>query len=191
MEARMTSEKLHKIVIWVAAHEDIVELAAKVRDKRMVYRPITEEHRHWGRVIEQRMLRTTTVDLVSGEILEQDAPCVLGESYQCGCDYGCCCNGDQIANSCCCTPCLICGLCNTFVNATGSTAAATKHGATAQWGNATGTIAAGMPTTTTRNALVPEKGRDTRDPLPRSSSGCSEETVVIEAFALRAFAHLN
>jgi hypothetical protein len=67
MEARMTSEKLQKIVIWVAAHEDIVELAAKVRDKRMVYRPITEEHGHWGRVIEQRMLRTTTVDLVSGE----------------------------------------------------------------------------------------------------------------------------
>jgi len=58
-------------------------------------------------------------------------------------------------------------------------------------GNATGTIAAGMPTTTTRNALVHEKGLDTREPLPRSASGCSEEAVVIEAFALRAFAHLN
>jgi len=69
MEAKMTSEKLQEIVIWVAAHEDIVEFTAKVRDKRLVYRPITEEDGHWGRVIEQRTLRTTTIDLLTGEIL--------------------------------------------------------------------------------------------------------------------------
>jgi len=53
-----------------------------------------------------------------------------------------------------------------FVSATGSTAAATRLGATAQSGNATGKIAAGIPTTTTRNALVDEKGLDTSEPLP-------------------------
>ena len=58
-----------------------------------------------------RTLRTTTVDLLTGEILEQDAPCILGESCQCGCDYCCGCNSDRIANSCSCTPCPICGLC--------------------------------------------------------------------------------
>jgi hypothetical protein len=187
----MTSEKLQEIVIWVAAHEDIVELTAKARDKRMVYRPITEEDGHWGRVIEQRTLRTTTVDLLSGEILEQDAPCVLGESCQCGCDYCCCCHGDHIANSCCCTPCLICGLCEHVCECDRKHCGCHEAWCDCSVGNATGTIAAGMPTTTTRNALVPEKGLDTREPLPRSASGCSEETVVIEAFALRAFAHLN
>ena len=111
MAAETTLGRLHEIAVQMASQEDIVELTAKVRDKRMVYRPITEDDGHWGRVIEQRTLRTTTIDLLTGEILEQDDPCVLGESCQCGCDYCCCCNGDHIANSCCCTPCLICGLC--------------------------------------------------------------------------------
>jgi hypothetical protein len=43
MAAKMTSAKLQQVVIWVAAHEDIVEFSAKVRDKRQVYRPITED----------------------------------------------------------------------------------------------------------------------------------------------------
>jgi hypothetical protein len=53
------------------------------------------------------------------------------------------------------------GSANMFVSATGRRAAATRLGATAQWGNATGTIAAGMPSTTTRSAPVDEKGLNT------------------------------
>ena len=111
MAAKMTSEKLQEIVIWVAAHEDIRELTAKIRDKRAVYRPITKDDGRWGHVTEQRTLRNTTIDLLTGEILGHDAPCILGESCQCGCDDCCGCKGSYIADTCFCISCPICGLC--------------------------------------------------------------------------------
>ena len=110
MAPNTTSKKLSEMITQIADH-DIVELTAKVRDNRMVYRPITKDDGRWGQVTEQRTLRTTTVDLLTGEILAQDAPCILGESCQCGCDDCGGCNGDRIANSCSCMPCPICGLC--------------------------------------------------------------------------------
>jgi hypothetical protein len=49
-----TLGRLHEIAVQMASQENIVELTAKVRAKRVVYRPITKDDGHWGHVTEQR-----------------------------------------------------------------------------------------------------------------------------------------
>ena len=52
MAVNITMDQLQGIGIWVASQGELLVLAAKIRDKRLVYRPGTKEDGRWGQQTE-------------------------------------------------------------------------------------------------------------------------------------------